>query len=168
VISSIIALTFVIQFANLAGAPDAVVRDAQAGVADILGDIDVQVQWIAPSDPVASRERTLYLTLLRYEAGALKQTNHQVLGAATRTEFGTGIALVFFQRVVEEADAYAVPVSRVLACAIAHEIGHLLQTEPRHEPSGLMRAVWSRADFRRASAGNLRFASPESLARAAR
>ena len=50
-ISSIIALTFVIQFANLAGAPDTVVRDAQAGVADILGDIDVQVQWIAHQIP---------------------------------------------------------------------------------------------------------------------
>ncbi len=167
-ISSIIALTFVIQFANLAGAPDAVVRDAQAGVADILGDIDVQVQWIAPSDPVASRERTLHLTLLRYEAGALKQTNHQVLGAATRTEFGTGIALVFFQRVVEEADAYAVPVSRVLACAIAHEIGHLLQSEPAHEPSGLMRAVWTRADFRKLSAGRLRFTPSTGIERTAR
>ena len=167
-ISSIVALTFVIQFANLAGAPESVVRDAQAGVADILGDIDVQLKWIAPSDPVGSSRDALHVTLLRYEAGALRQTNHQVLGAAARTELGTGIALVFFQRVVEEADAYAVPVSRVLACAIAHEIGHLLQSEPRHESSGLMRAVWSRADFRRASVGNLRFASPESLDRAAR
>jgi hypothetical protein len=155
VISSIVALTFVIQFANLAAAPDAVVRDAQAGAADILSDIDVQVQWIGRSEPEAVR--ALHVTLVPYEAGALKQTSHQVLGAATRTEFGTGIALVFFQRVVDEANAYAIPVSRVLACAIAHEIGHLLQSEPAHEPSGLMRAVWTRADFRKLSAGRLRF-----------
>jgi hypothetical protein len=168
VISSIVALTFVIHFANLAGAPDAVVREAQAGVADILHDIDVQVQWVAASDPVASRQRALHVTLLRYEAGALKQTNHQVLGAATRTELGTGIALVFFQRVVEEADAYAVPVSRVLAGAIAHEIGHLLQTETAHEPSGLMRAVWTRADFRQLSTGRLRFTPSAGIERTGR
>jgi hypothetical protein len=58
-----------------------------------------------------------------------------------------------------------VPVSRLLACAIAHEIGHLLQTEPAHEPSGLMRAVWTRTDFRQLSAGRLRFTSPAGLER---
>jgi len=152
--ASIAALTVVIQLSNLSGAPDAVVRDSQIEVAGILLDIGVVVEWTAPNDQARD---CIHLTLVPVESGSLTQLKHQVLGTATRTQLGTKTALIFFRRVAEEADAYAVPVSRVLACAIAHEIGHLLQTEPSHEPSGLMRALWTRADFRQLSAGRLRF-----------
>jgi len=45
----------------------------------------------------------------------------------------------------------------VLACAIAHELGHLLMPDNAHAASGLMRAGWRRDDFNRADQGQLRF-----------
>mgnify|MGYP003693812985 CR=1 FL=1 len=48
----------------------------------------------------------------------------------------------------------------VLACAIAHEIGHLLlpgRVAARPLGAGLMRPCWDRDDFRRADMGQLRF-----------
>src|SRR5262245_32056653 len=126
--TTIAAITLVIHFANLAGAPDVVVRDAQTEVAELLSEIGVQVEWTAAATGSApARPGRVLVTLVPYEAGSLRHANRQVLGAATRTDLGTGIALVFFQRVLEEADAYGAPPARVLACAIAHELGHLLQ-----------------------------------------
>jgi hypothetical protein len=150
------ALTLVIQFANLANAPEAVVREARSDLVDMLRDISVTVEWAddSPSVPPAD---AIHLTLLRYEVGSLRQNIRPVLGAATRTALGTGIALVFYQRIVEESDRHQVAPARVLACAMAHELGHLLQEAPSHEPAGLMRGVWRESDFRSASAGRLRF-----------
>lgn len=163
----IAALTLVIQLSNLSGASDVVVRDAQSEVVTILRDIGIDAEWTAPSDPGASTRRDLvHVNLVPYETGSLTHAPHQVLGAATRTALGTRVALVFYQRVLQEADAYAVPPARVLACAIAHEIGHLLQTTPSHEADGLMRAVWTRADFVRVSAGRLRFSPAQEDQRA--
>ena len=156
--NSIAAITLVIQLTNLSGASDVVVRDAQSEVVTILNDIGIATEWAAPSDrSISSRRDVMHVNLVPYEAGSLTRAPHQVLGAATRTGLGTPIALVFYQRVRQEADAYAVPPARVLACAIAHEIGHLLQTTPSHDSDGLMRGVWTRADFARLSAGRLRF-----------
>jgi len=64
---------------------------------------------------------------------------------------------VFYRRVQAEADRYQVSIGSVLACAIAHELGHLLMPDTAHAASGLMRAGWSRDDFNRADQGQLRF-----------
>jgi hypothetical protein len=40
---------------------------------------------------------------------------------------------------------------RVLGHALAHEVGHILWRSTAHEGSGLMKAVWSKADWQRAS-----------------
>ncbi len=42
-----------------------------------------------------------------------------------------------------------VDVTDVLSRAVAHEIGHLLLGSREHARRGLMRALWSAADFRR-------------------
>ena len=52
----------------------------------------------------------------------------------------------------------------MLACAIAHELGHLLLPVRTHAPAGLMRACWSRDEFHRAEQGQLTFL-PEEVAR---
>ena len=79
------------------------------------------------------------------------------MGAAVRTENGNALAYVFYQRVRAEAERYDVSTAQVLACTIAHELGHLLLPIRAHSPEGLMRACWSRAEFHRADHGELRF-----------
>jgi hypothetical protein len=101
---------------------------------------------------------------LPYETGDLRRSEKQVMGAALRTPGGTALAYVFYRRVEAEAERYGVSSGLVLACAIAHELGHLLLPDALHAASGLMRACWSRDEFTRAEQGRLRFL-PDDVAR---
>jgi hypothetical protein len=157
VLLSAFAITLVIQFTDLAGVPPPVVSDTKTAVAAILADIDVIVEWVSGAGSMPTGSRVIRLTVLPHEGGALQSPSRAVMGVAARTAMGTGVAYVYYQRVLEEADRYFVPQARLLACAMAHEIGHLVQASPKHEPDGLMKAEWTAADFRRASTGRLRF-----------
>ena len=77
------------------------------------------------------------------------------MGAAMRTRDGSAVAYVFYRRVRAEANRYDVSTGLVLACAIAHELGHLLLPAPAHAADGLMRATWSGDEFHRAEQGRL-------------
>lgn len=57
------------------------------------------------------------------------------------------LATIYLERVEWLAQAADVPVTPLLARAIAHEIGHLLLGSPHHASSGLMRPVWRREDL---------------------
>lgn len=154
-----LALALIVQVVDLAHVPPPVVREAKAAVADILRDLDVDIEW-APASDAARGPNVIRVTILSYETGALRAHERAVMGSASRTAFGTAVAWVYYQRVVEEADSHVVPPARLLACVIAHEIGHLVLPSPGHTPDGLMRAVWTAPDFRRASTGDLRFSQP--------
>jgi hypothetical protein len=159
VLTSAAAIVLVIQLVNLADVPPPLVREAKPLVEDVLRDIDVTVEWAGPSGAARGDAPIVRLTIVPREGGALRLREGSVMGAATRTPLGTGVAWVYYQRVLDESERYSVSVSRLLACVIAHEIGHLVRASPDHEPDGLMRAVWTAADFRRASTGGLRFAT---------
>jgi hypothetical protein len=45
----------------------------------------------------------------------------------------------------------------ILACVIAHEIGHLLLGPNSHSPTGIMMGIWSPGVLRGAGWGRLRF-----------
>ncbi len=154
---SALAITVVIHVVDLAGVPPPVLREAKTAAAGILADIDVSVEWADAVDSSAPASHVIRLTLLNHEGGALRLADGSVMGAAVRTAMGTRVAWVSYERVRQEAERHLVPAARLLACAIAHEVGHLVQPSPRHDPDGLMRAAWTAADFRRASAGRLRF-----------
>jgi len=156
----VLAFTLVIHFSNVAGAPDPIVREAQAEVVDMLHDVGVEAEWdpVTPGTDVAARPDAVTLTLVPYEGGSLRQSDRTIMGVATRTELGTRVAVVFYRRVVEESDRHGVPARRVLACAMAHELGHLLRDAPAHDRTGLMRGIWRESDFQDAGAGRLRFA----------
>ena len=99
--------------------------------------------------------------LIPYETGELQRRPKAVMGAALRTEQGTRLAYVFPRQVEAQADHFGASRTLVLACAIAHEIGHLLLPTSRHSDLGLMRASWDRDDFGRAERGQLRFSNEE-------
>ena len=101
------------------------------------------------------------MIVLPDETGDLRHTPDTVMGAALRTPSGTRVAYVFYRRVRAEAERYAVSSASVLACAMAHELGHLLLPGRGHSPDGMMRARWSRDEFQRADQGRLRFSSEQ-------
>jgi hypothetical protein len=157
------AAALVVQLLNPSGAPTAIVRQAQEEVTRVYANIDVPVEW-TDAQITAERSDIIRLVLLPYETGNLRHREKEVMGAAMRTEAGNAIAYVYYRRVQAQANRYQVSIGSVLACAIAHELGHLLLPGTPHASTGLMRACWSRDEFNQADQGQLRFL-PDDVAR---
>jgi hypothetical protein len=154
----VIALAVVLQMSNIAEAPDATVARAQAEVARLYGQIGVDVAWVpdAGAAPLAIR-----VVVMPAATGSLRQRSRSAMGAAVRVSEQTHVAYVFYRQVQREATGHDVSTALLLACAIAHELGHLLLPDLGHSPAGLMRAYWDRDDFCRANQGHLRFSSEQ-------
>lgn len=151
---SLIALAIVVHVTNLA-VPSHLLRDAQIQAAALFADVGVTIEWVEDSHQGAHTEARLIL--LPHASGSVGGRFDAVLGAASRTPAGSGSAWVFVDRIAEHADRHAVPVAQLLACAIAHELGHLLQSKPAHTDRGVMKETWQRSDYRRAALNRLRF-----------
>lgn len=78
------------------------------------------------------------------------------------------LATIYLDRVGWLARAGSADVTRVLGYAIAHELGHLLLATGTHSEHGLMRAVWTSEDMRRARARDWQFTRREVAAIRAR
>jgi len=157
-----LTLALVLELHNFAGAPPAIVHDAEREVTRVYQDIGVRVEWDHGTARSAG-QAALQIVLVAHESGVLRRTRDQIMGAATWTPTGTPVIYVFYRRVETEAAHYSVSVAFVLACALAHELGHVLMPERGHSQNGLMRACWNGDDFQRADRGQLRFL-PEQVA----
>jgi hypothetical protein len=155
--AGVLTLAIVIHLTNLAGVPDAVMRDAEQQVVAMFRDAGVHVGWNSDGCVRGGDAGAVRLTLLPFETGALQRDRRAILGAAMPSSDGIGTAWVFYNRVGREADRHGVAIAPVLASAIAHEIGHLLQRHRGHAERGLMRASWNHADYLRATNRRLRF-----------
>ena len=157
----VLAAALVLHLSNFSGAPTGVVHAAQEEVTRVYAEIGVPLEWSGLSDAPADPQPAIRIVLLPYETGDLRRSENTVMGAALRTAGGNAVAYVFYRRVRAEADRYEVSPARVLACAIAHELGHLLLPVRTHAATGLMRACWSRDEFHRAEQGQLKFLPAE-------
>jgi hypothetical protein len=164
------ALSVILHLSNPAGAASPIVSRAQAEVTRVFRDIGVAVEWprvLSGSTLAGDQPYAIHVVLVPYETGVLQQRRNVVMGAAVITPQGTKIAYVFYRRVVSEAAQHDVSPAFVLACAIAHEVGHLLLPDgflTGHSSAGLMRPSWNGDDFHRADRGQLRFL-PEQASR---
>jgi hypothetical protein len=156
-----IALTIVLQMSNTAGVPASVLGQAQSEVVRLYREIGVETEWHRPENASRGEADVVRVILIPYETGELQRRQKAVMGAAIRTDHGTRIAYVFSRQVEKQAGRYGVSSPLVLACAIAHEIAHLLLPDGGHSALGLMRACWDRDDFGRAERGQLRFSEEE-------
>jgi hypothetical protein len=161
-----IAFTLVLQLSNTANVPRLTLDKARTEVVRVYRDIGVDIEWSASGVVPGGSSQAIHVILVPYETGDLRRRPLTVLGAAIRTPHGTQVAYVFYRRVETEAAQYDVSIAFVLACAIAHEIGHLLLPDGLqrgHAGAGLMRPLWDRDDFRRAAMGQLRFLPEQAL-----
>jgi len=156
----IVSIALVLQMHNLAGAPAATVARAESEVTRMYDEVGVHVAWDRTSAAHSSYD-VVRVILLEYESGQLRRTGDTVMGAAIRAPGGSRIAYVFYRRVQAEAERYVVSTPFVLACAIAHEVGHLLMPGGGHSRDGIMRACWNRDDFHRADQSALRFSDDQ-------
>src|SRR5262245_1534628 len=121
-----IACAVALHLSNAAGVPPVTLAKAQAEVVRVYRDIGVDIEWMASGVVHGAAAQSVHVIVVPYETGELRRQPQTVMGAATRTPHGTQIAYVFYRRVAAEAAQYDVSLAYVLACAIAHEIGHLL------------------------------------------
>jgi hypothetical protein len=158
-----VSIAVVLQLSNLSGVPDSIVSRAQAEVVRVYAAAGVTVQWASTESPVPSPDdvRSIRVVLVPLEAGDVRRTGDTVvMGVAARTPRGNGTAYVYYRRVEEQAVRHHAPLERVLACVMAHELGHLLGTHG-HSPTGVMRGNWRNTEFRQASEGALQFSSKD-------
>jgi len=76
----------------------------------------------------------------------------------------SGTAFVFYDRVLKSVHERQQNVSRVLAYAMAHEMGRLLLPHPAHSSSGIMRPQWDGDDLRHIASGSLQFTAVQAKA----
>ena len=70
---------------------------------------------------------------------------------------------IFYDRILQLADSSGLSLSIVLGCVFAHEMGHVLLGPDSHSPEGIMRALWSREDLKRAGQRRLGFSEEQSM-----
>src|SRR5262245_42839576 len=117
----LLATALPLHLSNFSSAPPIVVHQAQEDVTRVYARIGVSLEWDTAAGGMA-----IPIVLLPYETGDLRRAENTVMGAAVRTANGSPAAYVFYRRVQMEAARYDVSTALVLACAIAHELGHLL------------------------------------------
>jgi len=72
---------------------------------------------------------------------------------------GQGVQVTIFSDRVEAVSRTTLTsFYRVLAYALAHELGHVLLRSSVHEQSGLMKGIWTKADWQRAAVTVIAFA----------
>ena len=136
-----------LQMDNQAEVPAAILKNSQDEVVRIFADAGVAVEWTQTGPSLTVQ---IVTSALGYADAA-----STVMGVALRTP-GGATAQIFFKQVQDFARRCHVDVSRLLASAVAHEIGHLLLPRMPHSATGLMKADWD-TDLVREAAGSLRF-----------
>jgi hypothetical protein len=159
-LATLLSAAIVVQFSNLAAVPAPVMAAAQIEVNAVFEETGVQIEPTAPDADGGGRS-VLHVVVIPRRGGAFAHSQTIVLGSAMTTSNGTRVAWIYYEPIAAEAAAYSVPIASVLACAIAHELGHLLLPVLAHADAGLMRASWGQPDFRRAARGSLRFSEDE-------
>jgi hypothetical protein len=144
---------------------------ALRAAAGVLAAAGIDVTWLvcgegaSPSNPQMCESplgpTELSLRLVRLpgvpSAGGQLQLGYSLVDS--RIAEGK-LATVYVNRVHWLAAQAGADTAVVTGFAVAHEIGHLLLGTNAHFPSGLMRAVWSRAELERAELADWLF-SPE-------
>ncbi|HET7221534.1 MAG TPA: hypothetical protein VFJ02_25940 [Vicinamibacterales bacterium] len=129
---------------------------AKAEVSRFFAAIDVQILW---AETPGAEDDVKFLKMTTWEPN-----DHRLpptaLGATYPGELRRNTrAYILWPRVQHYAQRYAVPVDKLLAAAIAHELGHLLLPSRSHANRGLMQTPWDETHFRAIASGRLQFSS---------
>jgi hypothetical protein len=141
-------LTISLQMINEAQVPAGLLEESQEGVTRIFARAGLTVRW-ADTGPRFTVQ--IVAQVLGYA-----RAGSPVMGVALR-DAHSAKAQIFFKQVQDFARLHRIDTGSVLACVIAHEIGHLLLPGTAHSPTGLMQAQWDRALVHNAAAGSLTF-----------
>ena len=162
-------VTMAVRTYNYFGVPARDLEAARTQATAILREAGIDVSWLdcnvpneAPqcNQPVGSTDVILRI-------GAAHETSgHQFTSMGfSLVNLSDGkapyLSTIYADLVASVARGAGIDASELLGRAIAHEIGHLMLGTNQHAASGLMRALWSRAELRRSNASDWHFLASE-------
>jgi hypothetical protein len=129
---------------------------AQELATKIYQEAGVTLRWTVDETTKADRTLTVILTTSTTAPSGLAS---DAMGVAPSPGDGTRgtLAYIFIDKVTAFAASHRLAAKDVLACALAHEIGHLLLPLNAHRPDGIMRDRWYPALFPPQAPGVLGF-----------
>lgn len=145
------ALSIDLQMKNEAQVPADVLENSLEQVTRIYAHAGLDVRW---TDTAPRFIVKISPHVLGYGRSA-----SPVMGVAFRRPGGSMVQ-VFLKQVHDFARTYRVDLSTMLACVIAHEVGHLL-LGTSHSQTGLMQAGWDKTVVHDATRGALTFTAAQ-------
>lgn len=130
----------VIRVENANGWGGVNLRRAQELATGIYEQAGVTLDWSEGAAP-AGRTLTIVLTTMATAPRGIAPESMGVAPSPGDGSRGT-TAYVFMDRVASFVTEHRVSAEYVLACALAHEIGHLLLPPNAHDDGGVMRGNW--------------------------
>jgi hypothetical protein len=129
---------------------------AQQLATEIYQRAGITLRWSRDETTESDRALTVILTT---STTGLPGLTPDSMGVAPSPRDGTRgtTAYVFIDKVTVFAESHRIAAKYVLACALAHEIGHLLLPVNAHRPDGIMRDSWHAALFPPRAPGILGF-----------
>jgi hypothetical protein len=138
---------------DYAGLSDSSMNEVETLSTLLLSRADIRTQWVhclghqqGPRPAMCDANLEAGSVLIRIMPAHSGQPNKlgDPLGSAV---VGNSFASLYVSEARKYADHNGLPAGSLMAYAMAHEIGHLLLGE-NHAPSGIMRAVWGKAEYR--------------------
>jgi hypothetical protein len=153
----------VLDYAGLSGSS---LNEMESLSGLLLSRAGIRTQWVhclghqAGPRPVLCDSHletgSLLIRILKTGSGSQNGLGDRV--GSARVE--SGYASLNASEISKYAERNELPADSLMAYAMTHEIGHLL-LGANHEPTGIMRAVWGKAELREIARGSLRFCTRE-------
>jgi hypothetical protein len=161
--------TIRVRVVNYAGATPTTVAAAELGAGQILRDAGLNVVWfdcrVVESSPNPSDSCRQPLSPAEILLRVLPENSRQgIANDAFGFAVAPVLASVYYQHAVLLAAGTGYGVSVILACVIAHELGHLLLGPRSHSETGIMRGHWGRDELRLLVCGGLHFTPQQAKA----
>jgi hypothetical protein len=158
--------TLTVVVFDYAGLPDSSMNEVESLSAALLSRAGILTQWVhclghqeAPRPALCDANGESGSVLIRILKAHVGQPNKlgDPLGWA---EVESSYASLDASAIGKYADHNGLPAANLMAYAATHEIGHLLLGE-KHAPSGIMRAVWGKTEYRDMAQRCLGFSTEE-------
>ena len=161
--------TITVQIYNYAQASPAVLKEAEREAGRILNEAGLRAVWLecpvgpstaGPQGPCQKAPEAADLRLRVLGAPLTNKFEYTVVGFTVHPV----LASVYYEYAVRrgKTDDAEFEVPKILGCAIAHELGHLLLGTNSHSDSGIMQPRWGPNQFRQLMIGNLVFTTDQS------
>jgi hypothetical protein len=151
---------------DYAGISDSSMNELESLSGLLLSRAGIHTQWIhclghlrGPRPALCDANLEMGTVMIRIQSAHPGGSNYlgDPLGVAMVKD---GYASIYSSDIRKYEDRNGLPAGSLMAYAVTHEIGHLLLGE-KHSPSGIMRAVWGKSEYREMAQRWLGFSAVE-------